>query len=675
MISVAGLAVYVSLLAAAVPSEADMAAAKKWVAAAFMSGATGYPFSFQYGNAQSPDLLNAWKLDRQSAPLDDRRTRETTSWTDPDTGLAVRCEAVVYKDFPTIEWVMYFKNGGTADSAVISKVMPLDFTMRRPGNKEYVLHHAQGSKADPGDYGPRETVLGPNCCKVLAARGGRPTDTDWAYWNLDWTEAGIITAVGWPGQWAAELRRDTESGLRVRAGQELTRFKLLPGEEVRTPLIVLQFWQGGDWIDAQNTWRRWMMAYGMPKPGGTLPQPQVLGCSSRAYEEMIKADAGTQIMFIDRYLEEGIALDYWWMDAGWYVQQTGWPQVGTWEVDPARFPKGLRPVSDYAHSKGIKTLLWFEPERVAPNTWLADNRGQWILGGADGKGGGILNLGNDEARQWLTDHVDKLLTDQGIDLYRQDFNIEPLQFWRGADSEDREGITEIRHLCGYLAYWDELRRRHPGMLIDSCASGGRRNDIETMRRAVPLWRSDYAFEPIGHQCMTYGISLWLPYHGTGTVACSEAPYYGGGLTPVEPYAFWSNAAPSINCGVDMRVKEIDYPALRTLFEQWRQIAPFYYADYYPLTAYSRDPKNWLAWQFHNSETDEGVVQAFRRPNCQAAVARLKMRALDEKAKYAVQFIDGTDCGQHMGIDLIKAGLSVEIPGAPGAAVLRYRKVS
>jgi len=652
-----------------------MAAAKSWTTAAFTSGASGYPFSFVYGDKESPSFLNAWKLDRKSEPLDDKRTREITLLTDPETGLEVRCEAVVYSDFPTMEWVLYFKNTGASDTPVLTKIMPLDFTMRRPFNKEYVLHHAQGSKADAGDYGPNETVLGPNCCKVLAGRGGRPTDEDWAYWNLDWTEAGIITAVGWPGQWAAEMRRDTEAGLRVRAGQELTRFKLLPGEEVRTPLVVMQFWKGGDWIDAQNVWRRWMMAYGMPKPGGQLPQPQVEGCSSRAYEEMIKADADKQIMFIDRYIEEGIDIDYWWMDAGWYVQQTGWPQVGTWEVDPARFPNGLRPISDYAHSKGKKIVLWFEPERVAPNTWLSENRGQWILGGKDGKGGGILYLGNDEAREWLTNHVDKLLTEQGIDLYRQDFNIEPLQFWRGNDAEDREGITEIRHVCGYLAYWDELRRRHPDMLIDSCASGGRRNDIETMRRSVPLWRSDYAFEPIGHQCMTYGISLWLPYHGTGTVGCVNAPYYGGGLTPVEPYAFWSNAAPSINCGVDMRVKEIDYAALRALFEQWRQMAPFYYADYYPLTSYSRDSKNWIAWQFHHPDTGEGIVQAFRRQDCQADVARLKMRALDEKAKYAVQTIDGKDRGEHLGLDLIKAGLAVEIPAAPGAAVLRYRKVS
>ena len=69
--------------------------------------------------------------------------------------------------------------------------------------------------------------------------------------------------------------------------------------------------------------------------------------------------------------------------------------------------------------------------------------------------------------------------------------MDPLSFWRDNDAEDRQGITEIRHVEGYLAYWDELRRRHPEMLIDTCASGGRRNDLETLRRAVPLLRSDF----------------------------------------------------------------------------------------------------------------------------------------------------------------------------------------
>jgi hypothetical protein len=58
-------------------------------------------------------------------------------------------------------------------------------------------------------------------------------------------------------------------------------------------------------------------------------------------------------------------------------------------------------------------------------------------------------------------------------------------------SLDRQGMTDNLHVQGYLAYWDALRRRRPNLVIDSCASGGRRNDLETMRRAVPLHPTDY----------------------------------------------------------------------------------------------------------------------------------------------------------------------------------------
>ena len=62
------------------------------------------------------------------------------------------------------------------------------------------------------------------------------------------------------------------------------------------------------------------------------------------------------------------------MDAGWYpANETGWPKTGTWEVDTKRFPGGLRAISDHAHAKGVKTIVWFEPERVHAGTWLAEN--------------------------------------------------------------------------------------------------------------------------------------------------------------------------------------------------------------------------------------------------------------------------------------------------------------
>ncbi len=627
------------------------------------------PFSFSYDGKPSTELLKRWQVKRHTQKLNAQRTEHTLVYTEPVGHLQVRCVAIEYQDFPTVEWTLYFKNIGPNDTPIIEKIQALDIELRRGSDGEFLLHHNVGSPANGNDYGPLETPLSSNSTKRLGGAGGRPTNADFSYFNLEWSGEGIIVAVGWPGQWAAEFVRDNARGLNLRVGQELTRFKLLPGEEVRSPLIVLQFWKG-NWIRAQNIWRRWMMAHSMPKPGGNLPQPQLLASSSRQYNEMIDANETNQIMFINRYLEEEIKLDYWWMDAGWYVHHGGgWPRVGTWEVDASRFPRGLRAISDYAHSKGLKILVWFEPERVTADTWLTKNHPEWVLGGAKG---GLLNLGNGTARNWLTEHVDRLLTEQGIDLYRQDFNMDPLGYWRGADAPDRQGISEIKHVTGYLAYWDELRRRHPKMLIDSCASGGRRNDLETMRRAVPLWRSDYAFEAVGHQCMMYGLSLWLPFHGTGTVFTRNAPYYGSGHTPVEPYAFWSNAGQSIGFGLDVRLKELDYAAVRRLIGQWRQIAPNYYGDFYPLTAWTRDDTVWMAWQFDRPEASEGMVQVFRRHNSFYESARFKLFGLDPEANYLVSNLDTDEQERLSGHGLLNDGLSVTIAAKPGVAIMTYR---
>jgi alpha-galactosidase len=629
-------------------------------------------FSFTYDGKPSAELLPTWQREARSEAMDENRTRHTVTWKDPATGLEVRLVAVECHDFATVEWTMYFRNAGAADTPILERILPLDTGWRRGSGSEFLLHHNVGSPANGSDFGPLQTPLGPKATLHLAAAGGRSTNSDMSYFNLQWGDEGRIIAVGWPGQWASDWVRDAGVGLRLQAGQELTHLKLLPGEEIRTPLIVVQSWKGGDWIRAQNLWRRWVMAHSIVRPDGELPKPAFRAASSRAYQEMIGANEANQIMHIDRYEEEKLGLDTWWMDAGWYVQDHGWPQVGTWEVDTKRFPQGLKPISYHAHEKGINILVWFEPERVAADTWLARNHPEWILGGARG---GLLDLGNPEAWKWLIEHVDELIRDNGIDIYRQDFNMDPLAYWRGKDAPDRQGITEIRHIEGLLAYWDELRRRHPGMLIDTCASGGRRVDLETLRRAVPLWRSDYAFEPIGHQGMTYGISMWIPYHGTGTVACSNAGYYGGGKTPVEPYAFWSNVAPSISCGMDIRVREIDWAAMRNLVSQWRQISPCYYGDYYPLTPYSRDDTQWIGWQFDVPERGEGVVQVFRRPKSPYESARFPLQGLDPVLTYEVTDLTTGLAKRLSGKELLESGLQVALSERPEAAVLRYKALS
>ncbi len=412
---------------------------------------TDPPFSLAVDGKPFAELLKNWKRSHQSRQLDEQRMEHTLSFTDPQSGLVVRCQAIEYRDFPTVEWTVYLRNTGQKDSPLLTDILPLDTRFERSPGAEFVLHHQTGSPCLPTDYEPFATELKPATTQADLGRRWPPDQQRPAVFQRG--VAGTRSDRG--GRLAGTMggrvrpRRET-ARVHLRAGQELTHFRLRPAEEVRTPLIVLQFWKG-DRIRSQNVWRRWMIAHNLPRPGGQLPPVQLAACSSHQFGEMINADSASQKLFIDRYLAEGLKLDYWWMDAGWYWNKTGWPNVGTWEVDTKRFPGGLRPICDHAHAQGVKTIVWFEPERVTPDTWLYDQHPEWLLG-ADG-GTRLLNLGNPQARQWLTDHVDQLLTSQAIDLYRQDFNMDPLDYWRSGETGRPTGN-----------HGNPLRGRIPGVL-------------------------------------------------------------------------------------------------------------------------------------------------------------------------------------------------------------------
>jgi alpha-galactosidase len=240
--------------------------------------------------------------------------------------------------------------------------------------------------------------------------------------------------------------------------------------------------------------------------------------------------------------------------------------------------------------------------------------------------------------------------------------MDPLDLWRQNDAPDRQGITEIHHITGYLAYWDELLRQHPGLLIDSCASGGRRNDLETMRRSVPLWRTDFRLDPLGTQCHSYGISFWIPLSGTGTGTYAA-------------YDFRSNMVPLLNCIWDLRVKDSDYGLMRRLCEQFRQVADCYLGDYYPLTPYSLENTSWLGWQFDRPDLGKGMVQVFRRSESIYKAVDLRLCGLDPEARYKVRNLDAPEADVFTGRQLLDIGLPVVLNDRPGAVMIKYEQVS
>ena len=174
------------------------------------------PFSFTLHGEASAEWLARANHQRSVSQLDNQRTQHTLTWTDQATGLEVQCVGIEYHDYPVVEWTVHFRNTGTADTPILENIQALDATWQREDEGEFLLHHALGSPANGSDYGPLETSLGPTAVKRISAAGGRPTNTDLSYFNLQWGAHGVILAVGWPGQWAAEFARDGQRTVHVR---------------------------------------------------------------------------------------------------------------------------------------------------------------------------------------------------------------------------------------------------------------------------------------------------------------------------------------------------------------------------------------------------------------------------------------------------------------------------
>ncbi len=291
----------------------------------------------------------------------------------------------------------------------------------------------------------------------------------------------MTLAVGWPGQWEATFQ-GTADGARIQAGQEIVSLNLLPGECIRTPRITLMAWEGNETRASKhraiNLWRRWYLTHVLPRPDGQPLRPRLAVCGPEEGEEFTAATEENQLENIGKFARHGIDFDVWWIDAGWYPcydeqRERKWWITGSWEPDPERFPNGLKSVSEQAEKHGADLLVWFEPERVRPGTRLDRERPEWLLkSDEDTAGNRLLYLGNPEARAWLTEHVCRLIQENGIKIYRQDFNFEPLSHWREGDRRDtkddlaRQGFHENQHVQGYLQYWDDLLERNPGLWIN-----------------------------------------------------------------------------------------------------------------------------------------------------------------------------------------------------------------
>ena len=622
------------------------------------------PFSFLCDGKSSRSFLSSWSRSVSSEELDGF-SRHTLKFLDPASGLELRCEALKFKRHPAVEWVLYLKNNGAADSPLLEAINPLDLALCG-GKEPAILHHSFGSACVETDFLPMESKLKAPATQIsLAPNGGRSSDSALPFFNLEWNGQGMVFGIGWSGQWAAQVQRDGAC-VTVTAGQETSHFKLRPGEEVRTPRIAILNWEGSSWIDGCNLFRKLVLDHYTPRIDGKLPIPPVTENTWFIFNQGNEVTEENQKALMPAMKKAGI--EGYWLDAGWF--EGGWPAgAGSWVPKKEAFPNGLKPLGDEAHRLGMKFVLWFEPERVTLASRVFKEHPEWVMqlkpgSSAGGEFGCLFRLGDDNARKWITDYLSKCISDWGIDVLRIDFNISPLPFWNDADAPDRQGISEIRYIENFYKMWDELRAKHPGLTIDNCASGGRRIDLETIARSYPLWQSDTqcngSEKPLWNQVQNAGLSLYVPLHA-------------GGLWDFDAYSFRSMATMGCSVCRDISKDNKLAAAARKAIEEVKSLRPCYLGNYYPLFDISHNDRAWSGWQFDRPDLGEGFAILFRRPKAPFTSAQMPLQGLSSAANYEIHFEDSGKTLSMPGSKILEEGVEVEMRESPSCVLLRYCK--
>ena len=626
------------------------------------------PFSFKLDGMSSETFIRKWKKETVRTAPDSW----TVTYTSPSRDLRIRSEIKNYPDFDATEWTLHVENLSDSDSPRITDLRAADFLLQT--GSDVTLYTLEGSDARQSDFSLVKLPLAPGEAKRFAPTGGRSSAVSaFPFYNVAFGDtSGCFVAVGWTGGWEAEFLR-TGKGVEVRAGMPVDLY-LKPSESIRTPKILTMRWSGAKRIDGHNKFRRFMLAHCTPRgsDGRIIPPPFCAGFDYGDPSPCLEFEAFTEPMakaLIDRHRRWGIMPEHFWIDAGWYKgnnspmdsKVSNWGNtVGTWEADSCRFPGGIKAVSDAAREAGAGLLLWFEFERVYKGTKWWREHPEWLLRREEWANNNIFDLGNPEACAFLIDYFLNFVEENGITCYRQDFNLSPDYIWEACDEPGRRGITEIRYIEGLYRFLDAIRERFPDLIIDNCASGGRRLDIEMMSRSIPLWRSDYNFgEPDGQQSHEYGISQFLPVQG---------------ISVIEPDDYSSRSGMSASCcwyGEVFR-RGANAGDIKHFFDTYYRIRRIFLEDFYPLSGDGSTvgPDKWIAWQFNDPVRRKGIIEVFRRAEAGSCSETYRPEGLDPGTEYLFSYEHTSERFIMTGREAME-GITVNLPDKRSSALLEY----
>lgn len=505
--------------------------------------------------------------------------------------------------------------------------------------------------------------------------------------------SGIWFGLEWSGSWEHTERVNTDGSFSIVPRPDIWAVTLAPGESRKLPALHFGFFHH-DFEEGTNSLRRYLYEKVCPRHMGKPVLPPL------SYDHYFGIgndwDEAFLLTQVDRAAELG--LEFFVLDGGW--ETGGFPSgTGNWQADPARLPRGMKPLADYVRGKGMKFGIWVEPERAVKGTNWATRYPKLFLE-AKNSNGLHLDLSKPAAQDLVIQWLDGLITEYGIEWMRYDYNISPFPYLKPLD-ETLE--IQYAYMEGLYRVFDTVMQRHPQWFVETCATGAQRLDIGTMRRAHCSWASDQSEYPHICRYMQLSANRFIPGHllnsavvthrtpkeawsaanlaeianadlGKGQVSfnCGQARWgvysdpamarrrrFGpGGLSEFDVV---SRMAGALSFGGDIASWPVELTGrVRKCVEVYKQIRHLLVQDYYRLLPVPTDETTFDAGQFVSYDRQQSVLFVYRtHGNADCQMIRLK--GLRDGQYRIERPLEKVSAQTRAGSELMSHGVDVTLP--------------
>ena len=472
------------------------------------------------------------------------------------------------------------------------------------------------------------------------------------------------------GNWSIKIRSDIRSNEFpspvVEAGLADTDLfmTLQPGKELELPEVLIQEVQHGDLLQISAPLHRYMIRKRLP--AAKLHQPPVI------YNTWLYRFTNFKHEQLLRQLQAAkeIGCEIFIVDAGWFGKNNWEP--GDWrEKEGEPFFGNMRAFADEVRAAGLQFGFWIEPERWANDIPVREEHPEWFP-----KGTTRIDLTQPAAAEHFHDIIADNVRKFGAKYIKVDFN---------ADVGYDESGTELHNYCTALQeQFRRIRKEFPDLIIENCASGSLRCDLETAMIYDHAFVSDNAnpYETLRIRQGT--IMRFMPGRILNWIVMQPAPERRTPVSKEYPVlacaaATWDEAALfNLNYvmisgllgipGFSGELADFD-PEIRKKIAEYVQYYKenrqfFTNSHVFLLTAPDSklsDYENYLVFQMQADECDDSLLFVFTNGFSRRAVRNFRLQGLDPAANYKVKALFDPEAQEKVqsGSELLQYGVKTE----------------